>query len=103
MTARYFICNRPQTNGSHTVHKEDCPFLPESGERTLMGTFKSPHNALKEGSIYFSKATSCVFCSKKLKSGWKNHEFAHFHGDIELVSSRQLKVNLECSLFYSVN
>ncbi|MCJ7447183.1 MAG: hypothetical protein MUO72_05805 [Bacteroidales bacterium] len=103
MAAKYFICTRSQTDGSHTVHKEGCPFLPEPGKRISMGIFKSPHNALDEGNRYFSKPASCLFCEKEHHTESKRPVFSEDYVDTDYISSSQLKVSRESAMFCSVN
>lgn len=64
LIARYYVTIRPQTNEHHTVHKEDCPFLPDDNKRIYLGTFGSVEDAVIEGRKYFIKSNSCLFCSK---------------------------------------
>jgi hypothetical protein len=103
MTAEYFICTRSQTDGSHTIHKDDCPFLPEPGKRISMGIFKSPQYALKEGKNYFSKPASCLFCKKELHTESKEPVFSEEYIDADYISSSQLNVTWESAMFCSVS
>jgi len=65
MATKFFICIRPGNDGSHTVHNENCPFLPEPYKRIFLGTFKSPRSAMEEGRKYCNSPVRCVFCSKE--------------------------------------
>jgi len=64
MLVKYFIGNKPAISGSHRVHKEDCPFLPESGKRICLGIFQSPGDAVNEGRRFFERSVKCPFCCK---------------------------------------
>jgi hypothetical protein len=65
MDAKYYVAVRPQTNDFHSVHKEGCPFLPDDSKRIDLGVSKSDLDALNKGLKYFTKACSCLFCSKE--------------------------------------
>jgi hypothetical protein len=65
MTEKYFISTNSRITGSHTVHRQGCPFLPEPGRRIPLGVFQSSQGAVKEGRSYFRSAESCPFCSKE--------------------------------------
>jgi hypothetical protein len=69
MEAMYFIGTRPQANGLHFVHTEDCPFLPSPGKRIYLGSFSSPDKAVEAGKKYFAAACGCLFC---LNEKYKN-------------------------------
>jgi hypothetical protein len=95
METKYFICIRPRTDGGHTLHKEDCPFLPEPGNRIFLGIFKSTRGAMKEGRKYFRFPAKCIFCSRE---GPAHDKMLFFHGqkyDQHLVSYRKVKVTRE--------
>jgi hypothetical protein len=64
MLVKYFIGISPGISGSHRVHKEDCPFLPESGKRIYLGVFQSPGNAVSESRRFFKRSVKCPFCCK---------------------------------------
>lgn len=64
MTNKYFINLRSRTDGSYTIHRQKCPFLPEAGKRILLGDFESPPDAIKEGIKYKSRPVCCPFCLK---------------------------------------
>lgn len=66
MAAKYYIVIRPQTDENHAVHKEGCPFLPDSDKRIFLGNFNSPQEAVRHGHILFSRTNSCLFCLKEL-------------------------------------
>jgi hypothetical protein len=74
--AKYYVVVRPRTNGHHTVHKGDCPFIFENKKRIYLGEFNSGRAAFKESRLHFKKTESCIFCSKGRKK--LNIEQAHF-------------------------
>lgn len=64
MAEKYFIGIRTQTNESHSIHKEGCPFMPDDGKKIFLGNFSTPQDAASEGKKHFNKSDSCLFCSK---------------------------------------
>jgi hypothetical protein len=68
MFSKYYIAVKPQTNEYHSVHKDDCPFLPAAGKRIELGSFDSPNDALEEGHKLFYRAKCCLFCSAEKQS-----------------------------------
>jgi hypothetical protein len=90
MTEKYFISTSPRIDGSHTVHRQVCPFLPEPGRRILLGVFQSPRDAIKEGRRYFRRPDSCPFCSKE-HNEIKKPVFTEVKTDPDLVSSARMK------------
>jgi hypothetical protein len=102
MTEKYFISTNPRISGSHTVHRQRCPFLPEPGRRIPLGVFQSSREAVKEGRNYFGRTDNCPFCSKE-DNEMKRKDFAVRPADPDLISSARMKkvpwVNLMfCSL-----
>jgi len=102
MTEKYFISTSTRISGSHSVHRQGCPFLPESGRRIPLGVFQSSREAVKEGRNYFRRADSCPFCSKE-DNEMKRKAFTVRLADPDLISSARMKkvpwVNLMfCSL-----
>lgn len=67
MDSKYYIDVRPRLNDFHSVHKEDCPFLPEGDEKIYLGSFHAERVAEDEGKKHFIKVKSCPFCSKEKK------------------------------------
>jgi hypothetical protein len=65
MAAKYYVSIRPQINGQHALHKEDCPFLPEDEKRIYLGIFASSQDAIMEGQRHFSGTNVCRFCLKE--------------------------------------
>jgi biotin carboxylase len=103
MTEKYFISTNPRISGSHTVHRQGCPFLPVPGIRILLGVFPSPWEALKEGRRYFRRADSCPFCLKE-PNEMKRRTFIVTQANPDLISSaRMKKVTWESLMFFSVS
>lgn len=62
---RYYVALRPQTNETHSVHREGCPFMPEDNKRIYLGVFHSGIEAGMEGIKFFPDCNCCRFCSKE--------------------------------------
>jgi hypothetical protein len=62
MATLFFIGTRPQANGRHIVHTEDCPLLPSPEKRLYIGTFLSPEDAAEEGKMHYDSMGYCPFC-----------------------------------------
>ena len=77
MAAKYLIKCRPRVSGSHTVHREGCPFLTGSADEKCLGCFEYPEKALEEGRRHYKTADCCVFCMKK-QSGIRNFTVSVF-------------------------
>lgn len=58
----YYVRKKPQTNGLHAVHQEDCPFVKDN-EMTFLGQFETANDALKVAKTYYAKSEQCLFCS----------------------------------------
>ena len=65
MGVKYFISATPRADGSHTIHKDCCPFLVEREKKIFLGNFQTVHNAIAEGRKYFRNTGCCIFCLKK--------------------------------------
>ena len=57
----YFLNNKPQSNGDHEVHKEDCQHLPE--DRTYLGFFASCNEAVAEAQKKHPQSNGCKVCA----------------------------------------
>ena len=62
--SRFYIGLRSQTTGYHSVHKDDCPFLPEEGRRIYLGRYCHGDDPASEAKKYFEKVNKCSFCMK---------------------------------------
>jgi hypothetical protein len=86
MPAKYFICKRSRLDGSHTIHREGCPLLPEDGKRIFLGTFKTLPEAMSKAASHFRKPDSCPFCLKE-HNEMKGKVFTLRMSDTDLISS----------------
>jgi hypothetical protein len=102
-TKKYFIATRPQTNEYHSVHKEDCPFLPEEGKRKSLGSFERPGEALSEGKKHFKQSKCCLFCSGEYSPENRIYEEPVFLHSEKLVVSEVFQFCRESALFCAVN
>jgi hypothetical protein len=73
MASKYFVAVRPQTNGNHPVHKDDCPFLPDDKHRIYLGNYSTGRDAVKEGLRHFDKPVCCPYCNKNHLNQVENH------------------------------
>jgi hypothetical protein len=103
MTEKYFIAVRPQLNGNHSVHKDNCPFLPEYGKRKYLGQFTDPNDALNEGKKHYSSSHNCLFCTKKQESKLKDLVLAEITEISNLLTSERVTVALENTFMCCVN
>jgi len=102
MTEKYFISTSPRIDGSHTVHRQVCPFLPEPGRRIPLGIFQSSREAVKEGRRYFRRPDSCPFCSKE-HNEMRSKAFTQGQADPDLISSARLKATWESMMLCSLS
>jgi len=103
MTEKYFVSTSPRIDGSHTVHRQVCPFLPEPGRRIFLGVFQSSQEAVKEGRGYFRRADSCPFCLKE-HNEMRRRIFTVTQANSDLISSaRMKKATWESLMFCSVS
>ena len=59
----YFVCDKPQANGDHEVHKEDCTFCPGISNRTYLGFYENCKDAIVEALKKYSLVNGCSKCS----------------------------------------
>ena len=102
MTEKYFISISQSISGSHTIHKQGCPFLPEPGNRFPIGVFGSSHEAVKKGRWYFRSPVGCPFCLKGIIEIQKP-AFAEGVTKQDFISSSRVKASWESLLFCSVS
>lgn len=103
MLAKYYVGIRPQTNEHHSIHKEDCPFLPVTGKRIYLGIFRSPYDAVNEGKRHFYKSENCLFCSKEHHTKETEHALYELSVSRDLISADRLKDIWENAFQCSVN
>ena len=75
---KYYISKRSLLNGHFSVHREDCPFVPEAEKRIYLGKFHSGHDAVKVAKMVCLKSDGCYFClkacshlNKNNSAGWR--------------------------------
>jgi hypothetical protein len=61
---KYYISKRSSLNGNFSVHRERCPFLPETEKRIYLGKFNSCTEAVKVAKMVCLKSDGCYFCLK---------------------------------------
>lgn len=61
---KYYVNIRPQVNGDHEVHDENCNFLPTELNRKYLGIFSSCQEAVKEAKKYYPVSNGCFYCSR---------------------------------------
>jgi hypothetical protein len=47
---RYYVNDRPQSNGDHEVHQATCTYLPKPENRTYLGDFTNCRASVSESS-----------------------------------------------------
>jgi hypothetical protein len=99
----YYINLKPQTDLSHRIHKEGCPFIPEHGKRIFLGKFKSSFEAIEEGWKYFSNPGTCLFCSKENHENTRQESLSEIHSEIKLVQFEMITPSKESALVCAVN
>jgi hypothetical protein len=99
MAEKYFINTSPRINGSHNVHRQQCPFLPEPGRRILLGVFQSSQDAVRKGRWYFRRADNCPFCLKG-HNEIKKPVFTEVKTGPDLISSARMKKSTWESLMF---
>ena len=60
---QYYVNKQAQSNGDHEVHKSDCSYLPNEGNRQYLGSFENCQDAVKEAKKYYSQSNGCYYCS----------------------------------------
>jgi hypothetical protein len=99
---KYYIRVKPGTDGNYTIHRQDCPLLPDPGRRILMGIFRSLPDALKRGSMFHVRLALCPFCLKS-NNYVNNPDFSSGESGTELIVSAKLKSSLTDVLVCTVN
>lgn len=103
MTKKYYVAVRPQTNDVHSVHKEDCPFLPDDGKRIFLGHFKSGQDAMRMGEKYFHETGSCLFCCKENFSNHDNSNVSKWTGKDIVSLNPEIGVSYQQSMLCCLN
>ena len=61
----YYVNKNAQNNGDHEVHKSDCDWLPDEGNRLYLGTFTNCFDAVREAKKYYPQSNGCYHCSNE--------------------------------------
>jgi hypothetical protein len=62
MSESYYLKTRPGTDGKYLIHRSDCPFLPQSGNRLFLGKFRTGTQAEKYGICSSHPVRYCPYC-----------------------------------------
>jgi hypothetical protein len=103
MIKKYYVAVRPQTNDLHSVHKEGCPFMPDDGKRIFLGHFKSGHDAIRMGDMYFPETESCLFCCKENISKPDNSTVSKWSGKDTVSVKTEIPVSYQQNMFCCLN
>ena len=98
----YYIGTRPFSDGSHIVHRHDCPLLPKPGKRIHLGAFHSPAEAAKEGTRHYDDPVCCRFCSKE-ENQKEIIPVSEVKTGVVFISYDRLKPTLESLMLCSVS
>jgi hypothetical protein len=103
MEALYYISIRQQVNGSHIIHIEGCPLLPEQGKTIFLGIFDTPESAMKEGKDHFRKSDYCPFCLKEHHLKRKKPATIRLFAEMDLITSDRVVAPWESTMVCGVN
>ncbi len=103
MLSKYYVAKRSQTNDLHSVHKEDCPFMPDDEKRIYLGMFGSGQDALSEGQKLFTRSMSCRFCINEQNHEKRTPEFSFAESHSFAPTSIQISNSIDGTLFYFLN
>lgn len=62
MASYYVNKNAQEGSGDHEVHREDCAWLPQTGNRIYLGEFTDCKPAVAKATEYFVDSNGCVHC-----------------------------------------
>lgn len=62
---QYYVNKKPQGNGDHEVHREDCKHLPHLDHKEYLGLFSNCKDAVEEATKIYAQADGCFFCCKE--------------------------------------
>lgn len=88
MNSRYYISHKARINDHHSVHRDCCPFMPDDGEKTYLGSFDDPTEAVKSGKKYYKLASRCPFCCKEQTAAFSNGHLFPVRNIREIVKER---------------
>ena len=60
---KYFINISANEDNEHTVHGEDCSFIPDPEKRKSLELHSSCLSAIKKAKKLYPKAVACIYCS----------------------------------------
>ena len=66
---KYYVNTDAGDDGVHTVHAEDCQFLPNEDSRTALGDYAKCETAMDHARDEFSKVDGCSTCASDCHSG----------------------------------
>ncbi|WP_275555924.1 hypothetical protein [Mixta sp. Marseille-Q2659] len=58
----YYVNKSANSSRIQLVHTGDCPLLPALENRTFLGTFYAPLDAIKQAKKFHPQATGCERC-----------------------------------------
>ncbi len=61
--ANYYVNKNPQSTGEHEVHKEGCPYMPQSHNQEYLGNFSTCQEAVQKAAQKYRNVDGCKFCS----------------------------------------
>jgi len=102
VTLKYYIGTKPGIDGNYTVHRHDCPLLPDHGRRILMGIFRSPSDAIRGGRLFHTRLVLCPFCLKDHKE-FNSPAYIEAQTGPDLIGSAMIKSGLTDVLVCAVN
>lgn len=91
---RYYVAVRPQTNETHSVHREGCPFMPDDSKRIYLGMFLSGDDARHEGRKYYNSSSGCRFCTHRAPSEIREPAMAEVDSHFALYEKRNASGSL---------
>jgi hypothetical protein len=103
METLYYISIRQQVNGSHIIHIDGCPLIPDRGKTIFLGIFDSPERAMKEGKGHFRKSDYCPYCLKEHHLRRKKQALFRLLAEMDLETSDKITSPWESTLIYGVN
>jgi hypothetical protein len=87
---KFYLDPKSLSNGLFSVHRDGCPFLPESNKRIYLGKFDFPEDAVTSAKIICLNSDGCNFCLREYSVGSK-------------MKQRDWRVPLDLKIAYSEN
>jgi len=63
--SKFYLTKKTSLTGSHSIHKEGCPFLQNADKNIVLGEFESSNDAVWKARMIFHNSKACIFCSKE--------------------------------------